>query len=164
MQWVRLIGSFIGQVISWGCIIAYIFGIPSPFDITDAQSWRGAMVPTPVVIALCVAGIVVTGPLLWTSTWWWPRVVAAMKAKPKQIPWNAPPERRFRLLYPQIRELADSTSPYDDAKLAALVVQMNALHILSSYQRGSVAQIPMHARYIIQEMPTGTGAGDAREP
>ena len=48
----------------------------------------------------------------------------------KQIPWGTMPERRFRLLYPQIRELADSTPPYDDAKLAALVAQMNALHIL----------------------------------
>ena len=81
MRWIRLIGSFIGQVISWGCIIAYIFGIPSPFDITDARRWIGAMMPTPVVIALCVAGIVVTGPLLWTSTWWWPRIALATKSR-----------------------------------------------------------------------------------
>ena len=125
MRWIRLIGSFIGQVISWGCIIAYIFGIPSPFDVTDARSWIGAMMPTPVVIALCVAGIVVTGPLLWTSTWWWPRIAVATKSRQHGSPdLRAQPTsdgsvgeidndlERFRACLPYVQRCRKLISPF----------------------------------------------------
>ena len=58
-----------------------MFGIPSPFDITDLRDMMGVNIPVTVGIALCVTGILVTGPLLWTSPWWWPRIESAARAR-----------------------------------------------------------------------------------
>ena len=71
----RLVVSVVGQVASWGGFFAYLWGMPSPFDIADAQIPKGAVVPSaPIGIALCIIGFISTGPLLWTSGWWFPRL------------------------------------------------------------------------------------------
>ena len=79
MRMVRLLVSACVQAVSWAGVIAYLLGIPSPLDISDAPKWVNAIAQTPAVIALCATGIIVTGPLLWTSGYWWPRLVAAVK-------------------------------------------------------------------------------------
>ena len=107
--------SFIGQVISWGCTLAYMFGIPSPFDITDARNWIGAMMPTPVVIALCVSGIIVTGPLLWTSTWWWPRLLQWRRPTQMSLAVLAQPSgdlERFRASLPHVQRCRELVRPF----------------------------------------------------
>ena len=66
----------VGQVVSWGGFFAYLWGIPSPFDIADVQIPKGVVVPSaPIGIALCIIGFISTGPLLWTSGWWFPRLL-----------------------------------------------------------------------------------------
>ena len=47
----------------------------------------------------------------------------------RRVPWDEPPVRRFRLLYPHIRELANSSLPYDNAKFGALQKRLNILGI-----------------------------------
>ena len=122
MHWIRLIGSFIGQVISWGGFIAYLFGIPSPFDIT---ALRSVVTPLEVGITLCIAGIICTGPLLWTSAWWWPRVASAFRARRQGSPQLSvqptsdgsvsPPAEdmeRFRACLPHIERCRKLVQPF----------------------------------------------------
>ena len=73
MRWVRLVVSVVGQLVSWGGFLAYLLDIPSPMQGKSAHGLVAFMTSTPVVLAPCVVGIIVTGPLLWTSGWWWPR-------------------------------------------------------------------------------------------
>lgn len=71
--------SVIGQLVSWGGFLTYLFEIPSPLQGKSAQGVVAFMTSAPVIIALCIVGIVVTGPLLWTSGWWWPWVLRNFK-------------------------------------------------------------------------------------
>ena len=102
-----------------------MFGIPSPFDITDAQTLRSVVMPVPVGIALCVVGIISTGPLLWTSAWWWPRVASAFRARRQGSPQLSvqptsdgsvsPPAEdmeRFRACLPHIEQCRELIRPY----------------------------------------------------
>lgn len=79
MRWLRLGVSVIGQLVSWGSFLAYLFGIPSPMQGKFPQGAVAFMTSNSAVIALCVVGIIVTGPLLWTSGWWWPYVAPLIK-------------------------------------------------------------------------------------
>ena len=68
-----------GQIVSWGGFLAYVFDIPSPMQGKSAHGLFAFMTSTPAVLGLCAVGIFVTGPLLWTSGWWWPWVIRTFK-------------------------------------------------------------------------------------
>ena len=70
----RLTLSAVGQIVTWGCGFAYLFGLPSPLEGKLPKDWVAAMTSTPVVLVLCILGALVTGPGIWLSGWWWPRL------------------------------------------------------------------------------------------
>ena len=72
-MWARLVSLlfFIG---GWTGIIAFVFGLPGHID--DATTWLRWLKVVQELPALLVSiGMVVTGPILWTSGLWCPRVV-----------------------------------------------------------------------------------------
>lgn len=96
MRWIRLGVSVAGQIVSWGGFLAYVLDIPSPMQGKSAHGLVAFMTSTPAVLALCVVGMIVTGPLLWTSGWWWPRILRVFKKDhikltvPRLNDWLAP--------------------------------------------------------------------------
>ena len=67
--------SALGTVVAWGCVsLLRVWAIPGFLDDTTTWARWFNMIPSPIVLSLCMFGFIVTGPLLWTSGWWWPRL------------------------------------------------------------------------------------------
>ena len=76
------------QLLCWAGIALDVWGMPSAIaERTTWFRWLG-MIPDAVFIVLFVAGIVSTGPLLWTSHWWWPKLFPR-KQPPRLKAWLA---------------------------------------------------------------------------
>ena len=72
-MWARLVSLFF-FIGGWTGIIAFVFGLPGHID--DATTWlRWLKVVQELPALLISIGMVVTGPILWTSGLWCPRVV-----------------------------------------------------------------------------------------
>ena len=57
-----------------------VFGIPGHID--DAHTWLRWLMAIPESMVLLVSfGMLVTGPLVWTSGWWWPRISLWVRRK-----------------------------------------------------------------------------------
>ena len=129
MRWIRLVVSVVGQLVSWGGFLAYVFDIPSPMQGKSAHGLVAFMTSTPVVLALCVVGIIVTGPLLWTSGWWWPRLSR----------WS----RRTR----SDRETREDEAPVVSTAIDARIKKFKELELLITRHRKAIAPI----RHIVTE-------------
>lgn len=72
MRWVKGVSllSFFG---GWAGVFLLIYGIPGHID--NATTWlRWLFVPSQVAWVGFSAAFIMTGPIVWTSGWWWPRV------------------------------------------------------------------------------------------
>ena len=116
MAWLRR-ASIVPQIIGWVEIALFIIGIPGHID--DGTTWARwvALVVEPPVFGLAIC-FVISGPLLWTSGWWFPRLVERTRrqnAPLAVIPvLNQPDEdlARFRECLPHIYRCRELIGPY----------------------------------------------------
>ena len=126
------------------------------------------MMPTPVVIALCVAGIVVTGPLLWTSTWWWPRIAVATKSRQHGSPdLRAQPTsggsvgeidndlERFRACLPHVQRCRKLISPFTGT-LGTVEIALQVLRIGSATFGEIATELEHLAKQLSRDSPDQT--------
>ena len=72
------------QVVGWANIVLFIFGIPGHIEDTATwYAWVKIVFGLPA-LSLAVA-FVVTGPLLWTSEWWFPKFAHLIRRQSKPL-------------------------------------------------------------------------------
>ena len=73
MRWLHraAIGA---QIIGWLDIALFVLGIPGHIDDTTTYvRWIALLVENSMVLVVAI-GFAISGPLLWTSSWWLPRI------------------------------------------------------------------------------------------
>ena len=76
----RKLGAIVTWLGGWPAIILLVYGIPGSVD--DAGAWYKVInVISNWPILAASIGLVATGPILWTSDWWWTRVVSFAKGR-----------------------------------------------------------------------------------
>ena len=99
-----------------------VVGIPGHIDDTNVWvRWLHAIFSSPFTVLLLVfIGFIITGPLLWTSRWWYPKVRSRFKRNDKEqdvvVSSHTAQEsairldssdQQFKALYPVIKRQAD---------------------------------------------------------
>ncbi len=116
-KWLQRV-SIVGWLGGWLGIFLHFVGIPGYID--DVATWlRWAKVITPPIWFVLSIGLVVSGPLLWTSGWWWPRVLSKVKGRPPQKPDGVINEtdedlENFRACLPHIERCRELVRPFAD--------------------------------------------------
>ena len=80
-KWLLSTPSWILSGFAW---ILKFWGIPGFIDDTTWWVGRYQMIPDLITYFLIGSAMVVTGPLVWTSGWWWPRLRG--KLRPVAVP------------------------------------------------------------------------------
>ena len=106
MDWLRR-ASIVAQLIGWIDIALFVFGIPGYIDDSKTWStWVASVVEPPGV--LVAAFFVISGPILWTSPWWFPSLARRMRRQ------NAADEdlAHFKACLPHIDRCRKLIEPY----------------------------------------------------
>ena len=83
MAWFRR-ATVVAQIIGWLDIALFVIGIPGHIDDTTTWArWIALLVETPVLVV--AIGFVVSGPLLWTSSWWLPRLLGRKRGQTEPL-------------------------------------------------------------------------------
>ena len=111
-KWFSIVSSLGG----WGGLLSYVFGLPGHID--DAITWlKWSRVMQEFPALLISIGFVVTGPLIWTSEWWWPFVVSRIKgqSQPATVSSISHAERdmeQFKACLPHIQRCRELIAPF----------------------------------------------------
>lgn len=128
MHWRRFVRWLVRvfNPLGWVGILLLIFGVPGHIDSADTWvRWLHAIFSLPFTVLLLVfIGFIITGPLLWTSGLWYPRVRSRFKRNDKEqdivVSSNTAQEpairldssdQQFKPLFSVIKRQADSRHP-----------------------------------------------------
>ncbi len=116
MAWFRR-AAFVAQIIGWLDIALIFFGIPGHIDDTTTWvRWAALLGETPVLVV--AIGFVISGPLLWTSGWWLPRLASRKRRQIEPlaiIPISSQPDEdlaRFKACLPHIERCRKLVQPF----------------------------------------------------
>ena len=113
MRWLRR-AAIVLQIIGWVDIALLFIGLPGSID--DTRTWARwvALVVSPPILAVAIF-FVISGPLLWTSGWWWPRLLQWRRPTQMSPAVLAQPSgdlERFRECLPQVERCQELVSLY----------------------------------------------------
>ena len=133
MRWL-LRAAIVAQIIGWVDIALFFIGLPGYIDDTKTWARWVALVVSPPILAVAIC-FAISGPLLWTSGWWFPRLprrkrrlTAPLTAMPVL---NQPDEDlvRFRECLPQLELCQELVGQYA-SPLGGLNMGIMKLHYL----------------------------------
>ena len=150
MRWIRRL-SIVAQIVGWTNIALFTFGIPG--HIEDTETWyEWVKVAFSVPVLTLAIAFVVTGPLLWTSGWWFPRITHLRRREDKplaKVPIADHPDKdlvRFKACLPHIQRCRRLIRPYAGS-LGQFTIAMQVLNA-----RDVFAQIATELEYLTKQL------------
>ena len=149
MRWRHLL-SIVWWFGGWLGVVLFIVGIPGHIDDTTTWLRWSKMSGVSITLTLVSVGLVLTGPLLWTSGWWFPRLLKWWNRDQRAPTALAQPNEdlaKFRACLPHVQRCRKLISPYTGT-LGTVDIALQVLRIGSA----TFGEIATELEYLAKQL------------